>query len=92
MSDEYKERLEAWVEIVRAVFAGLKDLALVAVSCYSIYLQAGVSGKQDTIEAKVDTAVVRQAAIEAKVDTAAVERAEVKKDLRAIEKSEVTKE
>ena len=83
MTSESKERIEGWVELIRAVFAGLKDLALVAVSCYSIYLQASVSSKQDTIAEKVDTASVRQVAIEAKVDTAALNAAEVKKELKA---------
>jgi hypothetical protein len=83
MTDEYKDRIDGWEKLIRAVGAVLKDLALVGVSCYSIYLQAGVSTKQDTIAEKVDTAAVRQVAIEAKVDTAAVTAAEVKKDLKA---------
>lgn len=67
--------ISGWVEIIRAVFAGLKDLALVAVSCFSIYIQADVRSNQDKIEAKVDTQTAKVDAAGAKAE-AAVTKAE----------------
>lgn len=60
-----------WVEIIRAVFAGLKDLALVAVSCYSIYIQAEVRGMQGTLESKVDDVAVKADAAVVKAEESA---------------------
>ena len=78
-----ESRVSDWVELIRALFAGLKDLAVVGVSCFSLYLQAHVSNQQDTLASKVETAVVNQAEIEKKVDKAAVKAEEVKTRLEA---------
>ena len=65
------------VQLVQAIFAGLKDLAVVVASVATIWLQAQTSAKQDTIIEKQDSAVA--------VST------EVKKDLAASSKERDTK-
>jgi hypothetical protein len=49
---------DGWSKIISTIFAGLKDLALVGVSLYTIQVQYANSGKLDVVTEKATAAAV----------------------------------
>ena len=70
-------------EFMKAFFAGLKDLALVGVSLYTIQVQYANSGKLDAVEAKADVAATEAAAAKTTLHASIVERRHEMQELGA---------
>ena len=71
------------IELVKTLFAGLKDLALVGVSLYTIQVQYENSGKLDSVTDKTATVLAEAVEVKTALHESAKERREQMSSLEA---------
>ena len=63
-----------WAEIIKAIFAGLKDLILATAAVGTIWIQAQNSGKLDIAANKADTAATKTEEVKRALDATTLDR------------------